>query len=130
MVEGPMIELAEESHEIVGDESAWRMLPQDLDLHPVIGRNLLRGETPEIEARCRIGLGDGEIGEGDLVETPHLLRPEDIAPGVVQRIGRLITCGAASCWNAARSSAPQDRTVLWQPYSLSVCQPATASLPP
>ena len=87
---GKVIKVVEEAHEVVGDPAPWRMRPQDLALHGVIRCHLLRVEAPEIELGRRVRFGDRENGQGHLLEVGHLHRPEGIAPGLVQLLGRLI----------------------------------------
>ena len=57
-----MIEVGEETHEVVGDPSARGAATDDVDLHAVVGAHLLGGEALEIKTRRGIGLGDGEVG--------------------------------------------------------------------
>jgi hypothetical protein len=86
----PVIEIVDEAHEIMGDPSVRRMLADDLALHPVVGSHLPGLEAPEIEPRRRIGFGDGQVRQHDILEARHLHRPEDIAPGFVELLGRLV----------------------------------------
>src|SRR5258707_10819831 len=86
-----MIEGVEGVHEIVGDEAPRGMRPDDLDLHAIVGGDLVGGETLEVEEHARGKLGRRWCREGYLVEGTELHRPEGIAPGFVQRLGRLVT---------------------------------------
>jgi hypothetical protein len=85
-----VIEFGEQLHEVVRDRPAWRMRTDDLDLHAVVARDLIRCEAPVVEPVRRMRLGDGRHRRVDLVEAAVLHAPEHRAPRAVQRIDRLI----------------------------------------
>jgi hypothetical protein len=86
----PVIEIVEEAHEVVGDPSSGRMATNNLALHSVIFRHLLRLKPPIVEASRRIGLRHSQIRQCDLVKAPDLHRPERRSPGLVEAFRRLI----------------------------------------
>ena len=107
-----MIEIVRETHEIMGHETTRRVRADDLDLHPIVGRNLFGREAPEVEPRGGIRLGHGQVRQRDRVEGIDLHRPEDIAPGFVQSLGRLIAPPQPVLERAEVRLAPgQDRVV-------------------
>src|SRR5271169_103150 len=105
------------------------MTADDLALHAVICRHLLRLEPPIVEPRCRIGLRHREIRQRHFVEAPHLHGPERRSPGLVEPLGRLIAAPKPVAESLQILRAPRQRGI-WQPYSLSVCQPTSAGWRP
>ena len=85
-----VIELGEESHEVVGDPTARRMASDDLCLNLVITSHLVGGEAPEVKPRRWIWFRDGQMRQAHLIKTLHFHRPEHRTPGRVERLGRLI----------------------------------------
>jgi len=85
-----MIELGEAAHEIMDDRQIGPRRLEDVVLHLVEGGDLIGRIAPEIERSVGIGLGDGQQRQVDLVEIVVFHRPEDIAPGRVERIDAAI----------------------------------------
>ena len=80
------------------------MTADDLDLTPVKGADLIRRETLEIEQAGGIGLRHRQIGKRDLVEACELHRPEDIAPGAIERGDLAIFALRTSCGRRQRAA--------------------------
>ena len=85
-----VVEVDERAHEVVEDRRIRRVTSDDLRLAPVEGDDLIGREALEIHQMRRIGFGDGQVRQLDLVEASIFHRPEDIAPGFVQRFDRAI----------------------------------------
>ena len=86
----PMIKLIEEAHKIVRNPTPRRMLPDDIALHFIVGRHLIRLETPEIQSCSWIGFRYGQIGQAYFIKTIQLHRPKHIAPCFIELICGLI----------------------------------------
>ncbi len=85
-----MIKLIEETHKIMRDESAWRMFANNIALHFIVGRHLIRLEAPKIQSCCWVGFRHSQIGQAHFVEAVKLHRPKHIAPSFIQLIRGLI----------------------------------------
>jgi len=87
-----VIELGEQLHEVVRDGPARRVRADDVDLHAVVARDLIRCEPPVIEPVRRMRFGDGADRRVDFVEAAVLHAPEHRAPCAVQCIDGLVAC--------------------------------------
>ena len=85
-----VIEMGEETHEIMDDIASRRGPANDIGLSPVEPNHLVGREAPKIQQMRWIGFGHRQVGKFDLVKTAIVHAPEAIAPSGVQRINRLI----------------------------------------
>ncbi len=81
-----MIEVGDEPHEVVGEIPTRRRLAQYQTLLAIEFFDLPRRKSAEVENMRRIGLGDREVGQVDLVERPILHAPKDVPPCRVERV--------------------------------------------
>ena len=80
-----MIEFGEEPHGVVRDVAARRVLAQHFDWRAVERHHLIGGEPAEGQPVRRVGFGHGQVGQFDFGKAAIFHRPEDVAPGGVER---------------------------------------------
>ena len=85
-----MVEIKNSAHEIMDDVAPRRQLAKDIHLQLVELRHHPRCEAAIIHPVRRVRLGHCQVRQFHLVKAAILHRPEDISPGPVQRVGRLI----------------------------------------
>jgi len=88
-----MVEIGGSAHEIVDHRQIGALGLEDVVLHLVEGGDLVGGIATEVQIMGRGGFADEEIGQLDLVEAVIFHRPEDIAPGGVERVHRTVFGG-------------------------------------
>ena len=86
-----MIECRHPRHVVRGDRHVRRDRSQDVGLHLVEGDDLVGGIAAEIEPVRRARLRRRQVRQLDLVEVAIFHRPEDVAPGAVQRFDRAVS---------------------------------------
>ncbi len=87
--DGEMVERDDPAHVVVGDRCAG-MPADDVDLQAVEAHHLIGGKPAEIHGMRRVGLGHRQVRQLNLVEAGIVHRPEDVAPGPIERVRRLV----------------------------------------
>ena len=110
---GPVVvEVPEMHHEVVGHPAPRREPAQDLDLLLLEGDDRVAGEAVEVEHVRGVRLGHRQIWWVDLVPGGVLLAPEDIAPGLVQRLERPVALFQPDAEGVAAGGAVGARRVV------------------